>query len=169
MEEAIAYAKKYIEDLLSFFGLNTDVYATHEDDVIELSIPSTYLNGFLIGQRGETMRALQFMVSTALRQQGYATYRVNLDIADYKKQRQERLIEQVNEWIQEVIKSGKSRHLNPMNAADRRVVHKAIADSGSVQSASEGEGRDRHVVIHIAVKDNDGQATTDNEIDEESE
>jgi predicted RNA-binding protein Jag len=50
-EAAIQYAKKYLEDLLSFFGLNTDVYATTEDDeVIELNIPSTHLNGFLIGQ-----------------------------------------------------------------------------------------------------------------------
>ena len=57
MEEAILYAKKYMEDLLSFFGLNTDVYATTEDDeVIELDIPSTHLNGFLIGQRGDTLQ-----------------------------------------------------------------------------------------------------------------
>ena len=50
IEEAIQYAKKYIEDLLSFFGLNTDVYATTEDEeVIELHVPSTHLNGFLIG------------------------------------------------------------------------------------------------------------------------
>jgi hypothetical protein len=58
VEAAIQYAKKYLEDLLSFFGLNTDVYATTEDnEVIELNIPSTHLNGFLIGQRGETMRS----------------------------------------------------------------------------------------------------------------
>src|SRR4051812_38454130 len=61
MEEAIMYAKRYIEDLLSFFGLNTDVYATTEDgEVIELDIPSTHLNGFLIGSRGDTVRALQY-------------------------------------------------------------------------------------------------------------
>ena len=58
IEEAILYAKKYLEDLLSFFGLNTDVYATTEDhEVIELNVPSTHLNGFLIGQRGDTVRA----------------------------------------------------------------------------------------------------------------
>jgi predicted RNA-binding protein Jag len=58
------YAKKYLEDLLSFFGLNTDVYATTEDqEVIELNVPSTHLNGFLIGQRGDTMRALQYTLA----------------------------------------------------------------------------------------------------------
>ena len=67
MEEAIRYAKKYLEDLLSFFGLNTDVYATSEDDVIELEVPSTHLNGFLIGQKGENMRSMQFLVSNALK------------------------------------------------------------------------------------------------------
>ena len=67
-EAAIQYAKKYLEDILSFFGLNTDVYASTEDgEVIELDIPSTHLNGFLIGQRGETMRSLQFLVSNALK------------------------------------------------------------------------------------------------------
>jgi predicted RNA-binding protein Jag len=71
MEEAILYAKKYLEDLLSFFGVNIDVYATTEDgEVIELDIPSTHLNGFLIGQRGDTMRSLQYTISSALRSQG---------------------------------------------------------------------------------------------------
>src|SRR3982751_6472637 len=92
MDEAIMYAKKYLEDLLSYFGLNTDVYATTEDgEVIELDIPSTHLNGFLIGQRGETMRALQFLVSNALKNNHYAHSRVNVDVAEYKKQRADRL------------------------------------------------------------------------------
>ena len=59
MEESITYAKKYLEDLLSYFGLNVDVYATHDEDVIELNVPSTHMNGFLIGQHGDTMRSLQ--------------------------------------------------------------------------------------------------------------
>src|SRR3989338_8765706 len=92
LEEAILYAKKYIEDLLSFFGLNTDVYATSSDDdeVIELHVPSTHLNGFLIGHNGETMHAIQFMVSNALRNNNYQTSRVSVDIAKYKKSRADR-------------------------------------------------------------------------------
>src|ERR1700735_5570728 len=93
MEEAILYAKKYIEDLLSFFGLNTDVYATSDDEVIQLNVPSTHLNGFLISQRGENMRSLQYLCSTALKNNNFANQRVNVDIADYKKQRADRLRE----------------------------------------------------------------------------
>ena len=146
MEDSITYAKKYLEDLLSFFGLNTDVHATHEDDVIELAIPSTHMNGFLIGQNGDTMRAIQYMVSNALKTQGHEYFRVNVDVADYKKQRAERLAEQVRGWAAQVKKTGDPMELRPMNGADRRVVHQVATEFG-LETESIGEGRDRRVVI----------------------
>ena len=147
MEESILYAKKYLEDLLSFFGLNTDVRASNSDDeVIELNIPSTHLNGFLIGQRGETMHALQFLVSSALRSNSYEISRVNVDVADYKAQRADRLADQALDWVKEVKKTGKEIELQPMNAADRRTVHK-LAGEHSVVTESIGEGRDRHIIL----------------------
>jgi spoIIIJ-associated protein len=150
MEEAILYAKKYLEDLLSFFGLNTDVYATTEDnEVIELDIPSTHLNGFLIGQRGDTLRALQFTASTALKNQNYSHTRVNVDVAGYKKQHNERVAKQAEEWFAEVRDRGESKDLQPMSASDRRVIHKAAEDYG-LTTESVGEGRDRHIVIKPA-------------------
>jgi spoIIIJ-associated protein len=147
MEEAIQYAKKYLEDLLSFFGLNTDVYATTEDnEVIELNVPSTHLNGFLIGQHGDTMRALQFIISNALRSQGYEYSRVNVDIADYKKARASQVAERAAEWIKNVQESGEPMELRPMNAADRRIVHKEASEAG-LQTESVGEGQDRHIIL----------------------
>jgi spoIIIJ-associated protein len=147
MEESIQFAKKYLEDLLSFFGLNTDVYATNSDDeVIELHVPSTHLNGFLIGQHGDTMRALQFMTMNALKSAGHEVVRVNVDIAEYKKQRADRLSEKTEEWVAIVKESGKAMPLKPMNAADRRTVHKVATDNG-LETESVGEGRDRHVVL----------------------
>lgn len=150
VEAAIQYAKKYLEDLLSFFGLNTDVYATTEDnEVIELNIPSTHLNGFLIGQRGETMRSLQFIVSSALKNQSYATNRVNVDVAEYKKQRADRLAETVEEWVKKVKETGEPFEVKPMNAADRRTVHRVASEAG-LASDSVGGGRDRHIVLKPA-------------------
>ncbi|MGH7237838.1 MAG: protein jag [Candidatus Saccharimonadales bacterium] len=149
-EAAIRYAKKFIEDLLSFFGVNTDVYATNSDDeVIELHIPSTTLNSFLIGVHGETMRAMQFMTSNALRNQGFELNRVNLDVADYKKQRAERLAERAESWIKSVKDSGQPLQLEPMNAADRRIVHQVAADAGLI-SQSVGEASGRHIVLKPA-------------------
>lgn len=150
VEAAIQYAKKYLEDLLSFYGLNTDVYATTEDnEVIELNIPSTHLNGFLIGQRGETMRSMQFLVSSALKNQNYALCRVNVDVAEYKKQRADRLAETVEEWVRKVKETGQPFEVKPMNAADRRTVHRVASQAG-LASDSVGEGRDRHIVLKLA-------------------
>lgn len=146
LEEAITYAKKYLEDLLSFFGLNTDVYATSDDEVIQLNVPSTHLNGFLIGQRGENMRSLQYLTSTALKNHGYQHTRVNVDIAEYKKQRADRLRDRAEDWVRQVRDSGGPMDLQPMNAADRRVVHQLAAEYG-LTSDSTGEGRDRHIVL----------------------
>jgi spoIIIJ-associated protein len=149
LEAAISYAKKYLEDLLSFFGLNTDVHATSDDEVIQLNVPSTHLNGFLIGQRGDTIRALQYLTSTALKNNDYSHTRVNVDIAEYKKQRADRLREKAESWVKQVKSSGEPLDLEPMNAADRRVVHQLAADYG-LTSDSSGEGRDRHIVLKTA-------------------
>lgn len=146
MEEAIIYAKKYLEDLLSFFGLNTDVYATHEDEVIQLNVPSSAMNGFLIGQRGDTMRSLQYVVSTALKNKGHEYWRVNVDIAGYKQQRADRLAQTAEAWVAKVKETGQPMELKPMNAADRRTIHK-LADEMGLTTESVGEGRDRHVVL----------------------
>lgn len=146
LEEAIVYAQKYLEDLLSFFGLNTQVDATHDDEVIQLNVPSTAMNGFLIGQHGDTMRSLQYLVSTALKNQQHEYWRVNVDIAGYKQQRADRLSEKAQVWVDKVKNSGEPMELKPMNAADRRVIHK-LADEAGLTTESVGEGRDRHVVL----------------------
>lgn len=149
MEESIAFAKKYLEDLLSFFDFNTDIHASYEDDVIELSVPSSHLNGFLIGQRGETLRSLQFLVSMSLRNNDYEYSRVNLDIAEYKKQRSDRLIAEVAVWVEKVRGSGEDMSLRPMSPVDRRTVHKAAGEFTGVGTESAGVDHDRHVVIKL--------------------
>lgn len=148
-EAAIAFAKKYLEDLLSFFGLNTDIYATFNDELIELNVPSTHLNGFLIGQHGDTMRALQFMISNALKNNNFELTRVNVDIADYKKQRAERLSQTAEVWVKQVKETGQPMDLEPMNAADRRIIHQLAAEAG-LSSESVGEDRNRHIVLKVA-------------------
>lgn len=146
-EESITFAKKYTEDILSFFGLNTDVRAGADDEVIELEIPSTYMNGYLIGKFGDTLRGLQSLISQTLRFKDAELYRVNLDVAGYKKGQNEKLAAKAEAWAKDVIKNGEEKHLPAMNAADRRVVHNALQDFSEISSDSEGEGRDRHIVI----------------------
>lgn len=147
-EQSISYAKKYLEDTLSFFGLNIEIKASADDEVIELKVPSTHLNGFLIGHNGDTLRSLQFLVSTTLRNHDAGLSRINIDIADYKAQRADRLVSKIKKDILETVqKNGQAYSLEPMSAADRRVVHQAVGEYADLETHSEGEGRERHIII----------------------
>lgn len=145
-EESTQFAKQYVEDLLTFFGINVSVTAECEDDVIEVSVPSTSFNSLLIGRSAETLRSIQYLVSTVLRNNGATISKVNVDIAGYKKQRAERIAKQAREWIEEVRRSGSS-HVERLNAADRRIVHNVAAEYSDIRTFSEGEGRDRSITI----------------------
>jgi spoIIIJ-associated protein len=109
------------------------------------------MNGFLIGQHGDTMRSLQYLVSTALKNQGHEYWRVNVDIAGYKQQRADHLAEKAQAWVDKVKSSNEAMDLQPMNAADRRIIHK-LADEAGLTTESIGEGRDRHVVLKPAAE-----------------
>lgn len=145
-EESIQFAQKYLEDILSFFGANLAVSSTCEDDVIELSVPSNEMNSLLIGRNAETLRSLQYIVSTVLRNKEGELTRVNIDIADYKRQRANRVAEQAKQWVEEVQRTGVPKTLG-MNPADRRIVHQVASDYGDIKTFSEGEGFDRKITI----------------------
>ena len=145
-EQAMDFAVGYLQNIVSFFGQNVPVQASLEDDIITLHIESSDLNSILIGRNADTLRSLQFIVSTALRNQGSSLTRVNVDVADYKKQREEKLAEKAREWIEQVRKTGDS-HIARINAADRRVVHRVASEYDDIETFSEGEGRDRHIII----------------------
>ena len=144
-------AQKYLEDLLSFFGINVSVRVeegidSEENGVISLSVPSTHLNGFLIGLNGETLRAVQHLVNSFISNKSEGVFKINVDIAGYKKQRSEKVEQMVKQRVDEFKLNNKPIHLEPMNAYERRVAHQVISDAG-LASESEGFGRDRHIVI----------------------
>ena len=94
-EESIAFAKKYLEDIVSFFGVNLEIAAGVDGDVIQLSAPNTYLSSLLIGTNGDVLRGLQTLVRAALSAHDAELERVNIDIADYKKRKNYQLAQQV--------------------------------------------------------------------------
>lgn len=145
-EETIAYAKTYVENILTFYGLNLNVDVQLHEDILEIAVPASEMNSLLIGRNAETLRSLQLVVSSALRSQNAATHRVNLDIADYKKQRAEHLADEARGWIEAVRQTGDS-HVARLNAADRRVVHQVASEYSDIRTFSEGEGRDRRIII----------------------
>lgn len=149
IDESIRFATKYVEDLLSFFGINVAVYSTIEDDVIQLSVPSTSMNSLLIGKNANNLRALQYIVSMTLVARNAEVTRVNIDVADYKRQRADKIEHQAEQWIRQVRATGKERILD-LNAADRRVVHRFASDYSDIETFSTGEGCERR--LHIVKK-----------------
>lgn len=145
-EESIKFAEKYLADLLSFFGLNVAIETEYHDDILELSVQSSADNSLLIGRNAETLRSIQYLLSTTLRNRDAAINRVNVDIADYKKQRAEKIASQAREWITEVLETGDSRVVQ-LNASDRRVVHHIASEYPEIKTVSEGEGRTRRIII----------------------
>ena len=145
-DESIRFAAKYLEDLLSFFGINVAVYSTIDDEVIQLSVPSTSLNSLLIGKNADNLRALQHIVMMALVTRDAEVTRVNVDVAGYKRQRADRIADRAEGWIRKVRETGESMTLD-LNAADRRVVHKVAQDYSDIETHSEGEGRERKLII----------------------
>ena len=145
-DESVRFATKYLEDLLSFFGINVAVDSTLDDEVIQLSVPSTSMNSLLIGKNADNLRALQFIVSQSLAARNAEITRVNVDVADYKRQRADRIAEKAEGWIKKVRETGEPMRLD-LSPADRRVVHKLAEDYSGVTTHSEGEGRERQLII----------------------
>lgn len=144
--QSVEFAQKFLQDIISFFGENIDVEAMVEDDVINLHIANSDSNSILIGRNAETLRSFQYIVSTALRNRDASLVRVNVDVADYKKQREEKVAEKARGWIEEVRATGDS-HTAHINAADRRIVHRVATEYDDIHTYSEGEGRDRRIII----------------------
>ena len=102
--------------------------------------------GAIIGHRGETLDALQFLAGLASNNGG-GYYKVSLNIGNYREKREDTLTSLANRIAQQVLKTGKCRTLEPMNPYERRIIHTAVQAIDGVTSASFGEGVNRRVVI----------------------
>ncbi len=105
-------------------------------------------SGLLIGRRGEALRALQYLVNLVTNKKlGNESVRVVLDIERYRERRQKSLREMALRVAEKVASSGRSIPLEPMSAAERRVIHMALADHPKVSTESSGMGESRKVTI----------------------
>lgn len=146
--ETIEFVKKYLEDIVAFFDLNLDVEVRVEDGVVIAVIPSSERNSLLIGRNAETLWSIQSLLSAALRNKTDQFNRVSVDIADYRKQHADKLVEKTRAWIEGVRKTGQPEELD-LNAADRWIVHNTASEYDDIETHSEGEGRNRRLIISL--------------------
>lgn len=102
--------------------------------------------GVIIGHRGETLDALQHLVSLAANNSG-GYFKVTLNIGDYREKREQTLISLARRVAEQVKRNERNRALEPMSAYERRIIHTAVQEIEGVNSASIGEGSSRRVVI----------------------
>lgn len=145
-EESLAFAVKIVQDVISFFEVNPAIESHIEGDVITISVASSTANSLLIGRNADTLRSLQTLISNMLHNNDAEITRIHLDIADYKKQRAEKIAGRAEGWIEKVRETG-NVYTARLNAADRRTVHQVAAQYSDIATHSEGEGRERVLII----------------------
>lgn len=140
---------EFLGGVLETFGLEGRVVVgTVEDEEVEIDVVGDDL-GLLIGPRGQTMTALHELAKTVLQRTAASGPRVRLrlDVGGYRQKRREALSQFVRTQAAEVLASGEARALEPMNAADRKVVHDTINEIDGISTESEGEEPRRRVVL----------------------
>jgi len=106
-------------------------------------------HGKLIGRGGRTLAALEYLTNAVLNREEGSSLRVDIDVGGYKRRRDERLRNAALQAATRVRESGVPVELEPMNGAERRIIHLTLADEPDVYTESAGEGRDRRVVVHL--------------------
>ncbi len=104
-------------------------------------------SGLLIGRRGQTLQALQFLVTLIVRKQFGEDVRVALDVENYRQRRETSLRDMANKVATRVAQTNRSITLEPMPPADRRIVHTSLSEHPGVRTESAGEGENRKVTI----------------------
>ncbi len=143
-----AVAREFLQGLVKEFDLRASVRVERSDDeTVDLNVDGSDL-GLLIGPRGATLLAIQDLTRTVVqRRTGATNGRLRVDVAGYRHKRAEALARFARQVAEEVRTTGTRKALEPMPAADRKVVHDAVADVEGVTSQSEGEDTQRRVVI----------------------
>ena len=141
-QESLDLANKITQDIVSFFEVNPRIESNISDDAINISIGSSSINSLLIGRNSDTLRSIQMLISNILSNKNAEISRVYLDIADYKKQRADKISRKAEGWI-EKVRSSKRPYRAHLNASDRHTVHQLAADYDDIVTHSEGEGHDR--------------------------
>ena len=140
--QAIAYLQKILAGL-GCTDVQIKVAEKENGAVLYLSGEGL---GVVIGRRGETLDALQYLSSLAANSaSGY--YKVTINIGNYRERREQTLISLARRVSNQVLRTGRSRSLEPMNPYERRIIHTAVQDIEGVTSNSVGEGSGRRVVI----------------------
>ena len=149
-ESPFEKAEQYLRTILASLG-NENIEITFEEDDEDIRINLTCEEdyGSIIGRRGETLDAIQYLVRLVLNKGAEGYKRVSLNIGDYREKRESTLRALARKNAAKVKKYGRNVVLDPMNPYERRIIHTAIQEIEGVSSHSVGSDGDRKVVITL--------------------
>ncbi|MDP9333623.1 MAG: Jag N-terminal domain-containing protein [Actinomycetota bacterium] len=141
------HAAKFADELVRTMGFSASVRTEIDEDDVTVHIEGDGL-GALVGPRGVTIQALEEVVRAVVQHHagGHSAW-VHVDVAGYRQRRRAALAEFARQVAAEVTANGEERALEPMSAADRKVVHDVISEIDGVDTTSEGEEPRRRVVV----------------------
>ncbi len=140
-------AVEYLRDVLSCMGLKDIEFEIKEEgETAEINLKGEDV-GFIIGRRGETLDALQYLAGLVANHVDNKYFRITINTGNYREKREVTLEKLGKKLAFKVVKTGKSVNLEPMNPYERRIIHTAVQKVNGAISFSEGEVLNRHVVI----------------------
>jgi spoIIIJ-associated protein len=145
-EEALAVAKETLLAILALMKIEAQVTVEDTPEAISLTLQGAD-EGLLIGKRGQTLDALQYVVNKILSKQGRENKQVIVDTEDYRKKREEALVSLAEKVSQKVRKTKKPVTLGNMTARERRIIHLALQNDDTVVTMSRGEGHNRKIIV----------------------
>ena len=148
-DSAAGKAKAFLAELTAMMGVNVEIAVGNDEEGNVFVQMTGDTLGILIGRRGETLDAIQYLTSLKVNrgQEGYT--RVTIDTENYRAKREDTLIRLANRMANRAVKTGRKVSMEPMNPYERRIIHSALQANQAVDTHSEGEEPNRHVVITI--------------------
>jgi spoIIIJ-associated protein len=146
LAEKREHAAKVLRELLELMGIDAEVSAFDDGERIILDAHGSE-SGLVIGKKGATLDALQYLVNRVVFRKPGESAGVIVDAEGYRGRREDSLTDMAKRLAEKAVRSGRPVPVEPMNAHDRRIVHMALADHPEVSTESEGEGMARRVVI----------------------
>ena len=148
---AATAAAEYLRTVLAAMGAESSMSITEEEGSCVIALDGEDL-GFVIGRRGDTLDALQYLTGLVANRAGGGYYRVTIDIGDYREKREQSLIALAKKWAGQAARTGRKHSLDSMNPYERRIIHAEIQNIEGVSTNSIGSDSNRKVVIFLTEK-----------------
>lgn len=141
-------ARDFLNTVLEGIGLEASVNISTDEERMNIEISGESM-GVIIGRRGETLSALQYLTSLVVNRKTEGYTKISIDTENYKKKREESLIKLANKTAEKVIKYRRNITLDPMNPYERRIVHSSLQGNDKISTFSTGDEPMRRVVVAL--------------------